>query len=246
MARFEAMPVTRNHLLAALPDEERELVIRRSRPIAVLPRDILQRAGGVRSLILPETLVVSVLQPLVSGEMVDAASVGCEGIAPAPAALGAAETGAITVVLIGGDGWELDRSDYLDLFRALPAFRQQTLDFVARFLDNALLDIACNRLHSVEQRLARTLLATADRTVDDRLPLTHEALSLMLGVYRPTITHAMSHLRHSGLVASGRGHILLLDRPRLEGVACNCYSVARQRVFGALQSEVQPGREPEA
>ncbi len=246
MARFEAMPVTRNHLLAALPDEERELVMRRLRPITAISRDILHHAGDVRSLIFPETLVVSLLQPMASGEMIDAASVGCEGIAPVPPALGGVETGTITVVLIGGEGWQIDREVYLDLFGSLPAFRRQTLDFSARFLDNALLDIACNRLHSVEQRLARTLLATADRTCIDRLPLTHEVLSLMLGVYRPTITHAMSLLRHSGLVASGRGHSLILDRPRLEGIACKCYSVARQRLFGNPRPELHSGLEPEA
>ena len=238
--------MSRNHLLAALPDEEREQLMPRLRPIAPLSRDILQRSGTVRSLILPETLVVSLLEPLVTGEMVDAASIGCEGIAPASAALGSVETGTTTVVLIAGEGWQLDREAYLDLVDALPAFRRRTLDFAARFLDNALLDIACNRLHSVEQRLARTLLATADRIIADRLPLTHEVLSLMLGVYRPTITHAMSHLRQSGLIASGRGHILILDRSRLEDIACTCYSVARQRLFATAPIEARPGPAPEA
>ena len=86
---------------------------------------------------------------------------------------------------------------------------------------------ACNRLHDVPQRCARWLLMTADRADSDEFALTHEFLAIMLGVRRATVTEAAGALQEAGLIRYARGHITLVDRPRLEAAACECYRTMR-------------------
>jgi CRP-like cAMP-binding protein len=82
---------------------------------------------------------------------------------------------------------------------------------------------ACNTLHTAEQRLARWLLLTRERTGTEILPLTQEHLSIMLGVQRTTITAIAQDLQERGLVSYSRGRIRITDRPGLLGVSCECY-----------------------
>jgi len=86
---------------------------------------------------------------------------------------------------------------------------------------------ACNRLHLVEERLARWLLMCHDRCVYDDLPLTHEFLSLMLGVRRAGVTTAAIALQTEGFISYSRGHIKVIDRQGLEGFACECYLIVK-------------------
>jgi CRP-like cAMP-binding protein len=88
--------------------------------------------------------------------------------------------------------------------------------------------VACNRLHEVEERLARWLLMLQDRTQEDVLLITQEFLADMLGSRRTTVTLAAGTLQRIGLIEYQRGHVHILDRERLESAACECYPVIRK------------------
>ncbi len=90
---------------------------------------------------------------------------------------------------------------------------------------------ACNRLHEVEERLARWLLMLQDRLHEDILVITQEFLATMLGSRRTTVTMAASALQRIGLIEYKRGRVHILDRERLEAVACECYPVIRALTF---------------
>src|SRR5213078_1216189 len=83
----------------------------------------------------------------------------------------------------------------------------------------------CNRLHSVDQQLCRWLLLSHDRLDSDRLVMTHDLISNMLGVRREGITIAAQKLAQNGLIKNVRGAITVLDRHGLERAVCECYSV---------------------
>ena len=82
----------------------------------------------------------------------------------------------------------------------------------------------CNRHHSVDQQLCRWLLLSLDRLPSNKLSMTQELIANMLGVRREGVTEAAGKLQTSGLIQYSRGHITVLDRPRLEAQACECYA----------------------
>jgi CRP-like cAMP-binding protein len=88
-------------------------------------------------------------------------------------------------------------------------------------------NVACNRLHSTEERAARWLLMTADRVDSERFPLTQEFLAQMLGVRRATVSLTAGLLHNAGLISYTRGVITIDDRAGLEDAACDCYGIVR-------------------
>jgi CRP-like cAMP-binding protein len=88
--------------------------------------------------------------------------------------------------------------------------------------------VACNTLHSAEQRMCRWLLICQDRVGADEFPLTQEFLAQMLGVRRPTVTVVAGILQKAGLISYHRGRIRILDRKRLEESSCSCYRVVKE------------------
>jgi CRP-like cAMP-binding protein len=88
---------------------------------------------------------------------------------------------------------------------------------------------ACNRLHDVEERLARWLLMSHERIGGETLPLTQEFLSQMLGTRRSTVSVAASLLQKSGMITYTRGNVTILNKSKLEAAACDCYEIIRQQ-----------------
>jgi CRP-like cAMP-binding protein len=93
---------------------------------------------------------------------------------------------------------------------------------------------ACNGRHELEQRLARWLLMAHDRAEGDNLQITQEFLSMMLCVYRPTVSVAARSLQRAGIISLGRGRITILDREGLEASACDCYQMVKRRTARLL------------
>ncbi|HEY8745842.1 MAG TPA: helix-turn-helix domain-containing protein, partial [Chloroflexota bacterium] len=87
--------------------------------------------------------------------------------------------------------------------------------------------MVCNCHHSVEQRLARWLLMIHDRAYADRFPITHEAVSHMLGVSRPSVSLASARLQEAGLIHCSRGLVTIADPHRLATTSCECYQSIR-------------------
>jgi CRP-like cAMP-binding protein len=89
---------------------------------------------------------------------------------------------------------------------------------------------ACNRLHDVEERLARWLLMSRERIGSDLLPLTQEFLGHMLGTRRSSVSVAASTLQRAGLITYTRGNVTILDKARLEAAACDCHEIIQRQL----------------
>jgi CRP-like cAMP-binding protein len=87
---------------------------------------------------------------------------------------------------------------------------------------------ACNRLHDIQQRLARWLLMTQDRVDLESMPITHDFLATMLGTDRPSVSTAAGVLQKKKLIEYSRGAVRIVNRKKLEGAACECYGVVQQ------------------
>jgi CRP-like cAMP-binding protein len=86
----------------------------------------------------------------------------------------------------------------------------------------------CNRHHSIEQQLCRWLLLSLDRLPDNKLVMTQELIANMLGVRREGVTDAAGKLQKMGVIEYSRGHITVVDRPKLEELSCECYAVVKK------------------
>jgi CRP-like cAMP-binding protein len=129
------------------------------------------------------------------------------------------------IMQMSGTGVRIPSQVFQELLPDAPRLRAELSRFgLMHGLQVAQL-VACNRLHEVEQRLARWLLMCQDRFDSQSLPLTHEFLAQMLGSGRPTVSLAAGALESAGLIENLRGTVKIINRKSLEDTACECYGV---------------------
>lgn len=136
------------------------------------------------------------------------------------------------VVQVAGHGQVLEAEALPALLLACPSLREGLHRFAYGLNALTAYASACNRRHTVDQRLARWLLLVQDRVQTPNLPLTHQFMAQMLGVRRSSVTVVAEHLRSQGLIHYTRGNVRVIDRAGLEAVACECYR-AMQFAFAA-------------
>jgi CRP-like cAMP-binding protein len=122
--------------------------------------------------------------------------------------------------------------------RQFPELGQQINRFGQKLAMQSTQIAACNRLHDVEERLARWIVMSQDRILSDTLPLTQEFLAQMLGTRRSSVTVAAGILQKAGLISYTRGNVTILNRQKLEEAACDCYGVV-QRQLKDWEAETQ-------
>jgi CRP-like cAMP-binding protein len=115
------------------------------------------------------------------------------------------------------------------------SFCDALLKYTNLYLASVAQTAMCNRLHRIEQRLARWLLDMHDRADTDALPMTHELLALMLGAYRPSITNALKTLQDRGVLRVARGRVHIVNEDGLESEACECHETIRRRTAATLR-----------
>jgi CRP-like cAMP-binding protein len=222
----------RNQILLALPALERETLFQKLEFIEMPTRFILHEAGEpITHAYFVNDGLASVLSVMKDGKSVEVGLTGREGFIGLPLVIGFSTSGTQVVMQVKGSAYRIASSDFKD---ALPRCRQLELAlnrFVQSLSLQAVQIAACNRVHEVDERLARWLLMSQDRLGGDIVPLTQEFLAHMLGTRRASVTIAAGHLQKAGLITYNRGSVKILDRSRLEDAACECYSAI------VLQSE---------
>lgn len=133
-----------------------------------------------------------------------------------------------------GHGFRIKAGRLKEEFERNGELRKHLQRYVLANLVQSAQNAACNRLHTISERLARWLLTCHDRLSGDEMRLTHEFLGQMLGAPRTTVTLAAGTLQHAGLIDYTRGRVRIRNRKGLEGVACECYRVVRKE-FARLQ-----------
>lgn len=157
------------------------------------------------------------------GKSVEVAIVGKEGMIGTSLAVGLRQGPYRAITQIAGQGWKIKSSAVAEALQSAPELRLVLNRYVLiQGLQIAQI-AACNRLHEIEQRLARWLLMCQDRVDSDLLPITHEFLAQMLGTGRPSVSLAAGILQRAGLIENLRGTVKILNRAELEESACECY-----------------------
>jgi CRP-like cAMP-binding protein len=218
-----------NKILLSIPDKE-YAVIRPHLEFLSMPHHLSLYEPGqpLKFGHFPNAGMVSLVIATEDGRTVEVGEVGREGFAGTQAAVGINRNEVREVVQIAGDGFRVKISALKSVLQSAPGL-QRTLTRYAivqgmQFAQTA----ACNRLHNIEQRLARWLLITQDRVDSPKLVITHDFLATMLGTDRPTLSLAVGILQNKHIIEHTRGAVQILNRTKLENRACECYGVIRR------------------
>ena len=225
----------KNRILSALPKQDLERFFSDLSPVSLEQRRVIYEAGApIDYVYFIEEGLSSILTTMMDGSTIEVGMVGMEGMAGVSVLLGGATSAQRVIMQIAGSALRMNAARCKAAFDQSEAVRRITLRFTEAVLNLGAQTAACNRLHSVEQRCARWLLMSSDRTQSDMLPLTQEFLSSMIGVRRAGVTETAGELQRSGLIRYHHGQITIIDRDGLEATACECYQLDRDRFHQLL------------
>jgi len=214
-----------NVLLAALPDAERWRLHAGLERVALKFGEVLQEIGApIREVYFPLDCVVSLRTQVEGRHALEVGLVGRDGMLGISLALGASVSSARALVQGAGMALRMNAMRFREAFRECPSLQLELLRYADAKLTLARQAIACNCFHTLEARLARCLLMTADRVRLGELTLTQAFLANVLGVRRATVNQAAGPLQARRLIRYSRGTMRILDRKGLEAVACSCYT----------------------
>lgn len=231
-----------NRLLAALPRAALERMIPDLdlQPLAM--RQVLQPRGEpLEEVVFPLLGVASMISMGDSGESVEVATIGCEGIVGLPLFLGGEKAAVEIFVQVPGEALFLAADEFHDHLERETSLTQTLLLYTQALLTQIAQCSACNCHHPVEARCARWLLQTHDRVKGDVFPLTHDFLGLMLGVRRASVTLTAGALQKRKLIIYHRGVVTVLNRKGLEAAACECYQLISAEFDRLLNSARRSG-----
>lgn len=219
---------SQNHLLAALPAAEYELLAAHLEPIRLQLGEMLYEPGSqLDYAYFPTNAIVSLHYVMESGASAESAGVGNEGIVGISLFMGGNTTPSAAVVQTAGNAYRLQGGRLLQEFHRAGLLQRLLLRYTQALMTQVSQTAACNRHHSVEQQLCRWLLLTLDRLPGNDLVMTQELIASMLGVRREGITEAAGNLQRAGVISYRRGHIAVLNRAGLERRVCECYGVVK-------------------
>jgi CRP-like cAMP-binding protein len=219
-----------NRLLGALETASRKRIDRHLEPIPLKLGAVVCEAGGLlQHAYFPEGAVLSLLTVLENGSAIETANIGREGAFGLFAAMYSRVSFNRCLVQLEGSivrcPIELLRSE----FKRSEHVRDLFVSYSETLLSQVQQTVACNAMHTTEERICRWLLMMHDRAEGEALPYTHEFLSHMLGANRKSVTLAAQSLQTAGLISYYRGAIKVIDRPGLEKASCECYAIVRER-----------------
>ncbi|MFN2527376.1 MAG: Crp/Fnr family transcriptional regulator [Candidatus Baltobacteraceae bacterium] len=218
-----------NRLLNALPEFEFAAMRPDLHDVTIdLRQRLYVRGESIEKIYFPIDCVLSVVTLMQNGAAIEISTVGHEGLSGSQLAFHADRPESEMFCQVAGTAKCMRRNDFLGHFERLAVFRRLVFKYTESLFNFMGQSIACSRLHGVNERCARWLLVTQDRTGRDEFDLTQEFLATMLGSTRSAVTLAVGSLHEAGLVNHHRGHLKIRNREKLEAASCECYEASRR------------------
>jgi CRP-like cAMP-binding protein len=215
-----------NEILLSLPQNEQEILFPRLEFVRLKIHHVLHEPGDtLRSAWFCNSGMISILSVFPDGKCVEVGLVGKEGFVGLPLLVGFRTASTRAIDQIEGSAFRIDSDVLIALLEKCPTLERHLQQFGQVSAMQVTQIAACNRLHEVNERLARWLLMTADRVGSNSIPLTQEFLAQMLGTRRSSVTVSAGILQRAGLITHSRGDLKIIDRPKLEDAACECYAI---------------------
>ncbi|MBZ5652945.1 MAG: Crp/Fnr family transcriptional regulator [Acidobacteriia bacterium] len=226
---IDAQPVE-NEILLSLPAKEREAIFPQLTFVELRTHDVLLEPGEpIQFGYFMNSGMTSILTVLAEGKSVEVGLTGKDGFVGLPLIVGFSSGPTQAVVQIAGSAFRVGARGIAQAVRQCPVLANRLQRYVQMLAMQGTQVAACNRLHEVDERLARWLLMCQDRIGSNLVPLTQEFLAHMLGTRRASVTVAAGILQKAGLITYSRGNVNIVDRSRLESACCECYQIMRQQ-----------------
>jgi len=220
-----------NKILRNLPRKECELIFAELELVRLKIHQVIHEAGEtMKSGYFVNAGLLSILAVQPDGKSVEVGLIGKEGFLGLPLLVGYNTSPTRVVTQGDGTAYRCSAQALRRVVQECPNLEQQLHRFGLRLATQTTQIAACNRLHNVEERLARWILMTDDRLSSDTLPLTQEFLAQMLGTRRSSVTVAAGLLQKAGMISYTRGNVTIVNRQRLQDTACDCYGIVHQQL----------------
>ena len=224
-------PVTmpRNRILSSLPLAEFKKIQPELKSIKVSHGDVVYQPNEpIKFVYFPENCIISTVTVFDDGTSIENGTIGNEGLLGAAPALSTMTTPREATVQSDGECLRIPTEKFRQAFDQNDTLRQLALSYIFAFFEQVAQAGACNKHHTVNERIARWLLTLHDRSDSDSLQVTQDSMAQMLGVHRPGITLAAIHLKSAGFINYRRGSVQILDRRGLEQASCECYRLIKK------------------
>ena len=226
---------SRNLILQSLSPSDKSLLEPHLKPVDLQQAKVLFEAGNtVDAVYFPYTAVISLVVTLSTGEHIEAAMVGCDGVVAASAALDGKVSLSRAIVQIAGNGVTCPPNLLKKAALQSETLHSLLIRHEQTVYAQAQQSAACNIAHTVEARLCRWLLRARDLSQDDTLPFTQEFLGEMLGVRRTSVSLVAHTLQQAGMIKYSRGRIQIVNLEALTETACECYGTIRKHYASLL------------
>lgn len=219
-----------NTLLLSLPAVERNAVFPKLEDLTLPIHTVLNETGDdIEFAYFLNDGLASFLTVMEDGKSVEVGLCGREGFVGTGLAAGFKTSPMRVIIQVAGNGSRITASDLRTLLPKCPFLQTALQRFAQQMGLQAMQVAACNRLHDIDERLARWLLMSQDRLGGDQVPLTQDFLAHMLGTRRASVTVAAGILQKAGLISYNRGKVTIRNREMLEDACCECYDVIKER-----------------
>lgn len=222
--------IHKNQLLGAFPDEIRERIMALARPVDLkLGATVCEAGGSLRHAYFPQGCVLSLLTVLENGSEIECANIGREGAFGLFSAMYSRVSFNRCTIQFEGPMLRCEIQPLQVEFHKNAHLQNLFVSYSETLLSQIMQTVACNSLHSIEERMSRWLLMMDDRADGGTLTYTHEFLARIMGANRTSVTMAAQSLKNHGLISYTRGMMQVRDRLGLEAAACECYGVVKKR-----------------
>jgi CRP-like cAMP-binding protein len=220
-----------NLLLASLPDEERErLSPYLHHGTLEFQQVLIEPNKDITDIYFPYDAIASTVQEMSDGDSAETGLTGVEGFVGVQLWLHARTTPTVTLVQVPGTAFHMRATDFIRHVRDTNSpLNQLCAKYAHAFLVMTSQTAACNRLHSIDQRLCRWLKLVHNRVRRDEFPLRQEFVAQMLGVHRPTVSTAASMLQQAALIRYSRGQMRIIDADGLRNGSCECLEIIEKQ-----------------
>lgn len=218
-----------NRLLSALPESAKKRIFPHLKLEELNLGDVIYESGEIIEFVyFPTDCIISLLYVTFNGSSAELSVVGNDGMVGVAVFMGSESTPSRAVVQSKGFAYRMLTRELKEEFNNHASVRVLTLRYTQALITQMSQTAVCNRHHSIDQQLCRWLLLSLDRLPGNELTMTQELIAHMLGVRREGVTEAAGKLQKLGVIHYHRGHISVLDRPKLEELCCECYEVVKR------------------